>query len=162
MRPSWGACCPKDIQRGSLNRFGSSVIQSSGRWAAGARRRRHQHPGVLRAEERVPLANRAEDAERAVAVCGRSSELFELPVRPVPQQHLPLELIPARRNHLLQPMPLAQCRQLGILERVELEPLGELALHVRQRVQPFEVRLPPLQLDGVTCLLRLRRWCRRQ
>ena len=128
---------------------------------AQACRCRYEHLRVVRAEERVPFANRAEDAERAVAIRRRLAKLFELPVRPVQQQHLPLELILARRNHRFQPMPLAQLLQLGILECIELEPLRVVALHVGQRLQPPHGCVPPVQLDEIAGSQKFGRLCSR-
>ena len=62
-------------------------------------------------------------------------------VDPVEQQELPLELVLARRDDLVQVVPLAELLELGVVVRVEVVTFGIVVLHVGECVELRQHRL---------------------
>src|SRR4051812_4057151 len=77
--------------------------------------------GVLRAEEAVALIDGAEDLQCASGIGGWFAEFPELPVGPIEEEHLAIELVLSGGDDFIEPVVLSEFLQLRIVSQVELE-----------------------------------------
>src|ERR1041385_7231188 len=99
-------------------------------------------------KKRVAVFARLEDLQRSARIGRRPPELLELVVRPVEEEHHLVELILPRRDDFIQPVLLAELLEFGIVERVELESLGVIALDEREHVDLLHGGLASAEIEG--------------
>jgi hypothetical protein len=72
-------------------------------------------------------------------------------MHPIHQQHLLVELVASRGDHLVEFVPFTQLFQFGIGPRIKPKPLRIVALDKRQRIEARECRRPALTVKRSPC-----------